>query len=573
MENTPVVQNTDEIKNLYRGEALSQMRILKQEMALGCLSIGRRTTELWDGVIIDCVKCFNREDIYITIPKEVGEVAGEIPVVTSFVLFEETGIATNQIYISFTAVVPGSFPARTSGSVDTSLLYPELSDLEMLIMITGISGSSDFGQSLLVKYHDKMTFVKPGSVIPIRTITYITAIRSDNTHLAFYTSFFVTKNTGNQFGILNYLNSDYGTQQVKLLLLNSPGSITPAFEADYDVHPVLVLRETSINDFEANRNKNDLICYIHNGTTHSGNFYNLIRSGDTLGFTDFGLPSLPDGNYSLLSDTVNWKYEEEIYRVFFPFTLSLWTLSVKTSLSPLLNDTYGFETFIFPAMTCSADKRDLATKVSLSNYNLDSTTVDTVFQGVPNAFIATAAFRFHGSYTGAIPGFLTPFTRFMPVGGTVLVKDNIEYPIAFGYMITEGTLLGSLGLLQQPTILWINGTADETMYTWSGVAAVGLSITKEMVSLEQIPFVPDLGEDSTYSVRKRPLSWMKKIGNFESDNHVLLLQLFPTVPLVGGDTCVSKAQQIIRVKVEGITPVVTLLYYSDASKRISFGGA
>lgn len=58
---------------LYRGPALAQLRILKQEMQLGGLKIGTRTVNLGNGVTCFCKICFNIEEVYIHVPVKPDE--------------------------------------------------------------------------------------------------------------------------------------------------------------------------------------------------------------------------------------------------------------------------------------------------------------------------------------------------------------------------------------------------------------------------------------------------------------------------------------------------------------------
>lgn len=76
---TPILLRADADKNAYRGEAMSQLRILKHEMALGGLTVSARTVRYSNGVIIHCRKSFDSETVDIFIPA-VPKTPEELPV-------------------------------------------------------------------------------------------------------------------------------------------------------------------------------------------------------------------------------------------------------------------------------------------------------------------------------------------------------------------------------------------------------------------------------------------------------------------------------------------------------------
>lgn len=61
---TPIMRGPEE----YRGQALSQLRILKQQMEISGLKVGRREVSLGDGIKCYCEICFNYELVYIVMP-------------------------------------------------------------------------------------------------------------------------------------------------------------------------------------------------------------------------------------------------------------------------------------------------------------------------------------------------------------------------------------------------------------------------------------------------------------------------------------------------------------------------
>lgn len=54
---------------MYRGVALSQLRILKQQMQLGGLVMGNRRVTLLNGVEITCSICYGKEDMWVSLPE------------------------------------------------------------------------------------------------------------------------------------------------------------------------------------------------------------------------------------------------------------------------------------------------------------------------------------------------------------------------------------------------------------------------------------------------------------------------------------------------------------------------
>lgn len=53
---------------LFRGAALAQLNILKQQMELGKLTVGSRTVRLGNGVVVTCSICFNKHDMSVFVP-------------------------------------------------------------------------------------------------------------------------------------------------------------------------------------------------------------------------------------------------------------------------------------------------------------------------------------------------------------------------------------------------------------------------------------------------------------------------------------------------------------------------
>ena len=72
MATTPTMPGAGYEENLYRGQAMAQLRILKQQMAIGGLKIGSRRVDLGNGVTCFCNICFNKEDVYVMVPRVGG---------------------------------------------------------------------------------------------------------------------------------------------------------------------------------------------------------------------------------------------------------------------------------------------------------------------------------------------------------------------------------------------------------------------------------------------------------------------------------------------------------------------
>jgi len=69
---TPILREADADKNKYRGFAMAQLAILREQMRLGGLKIGNRIVSAPDGAVITCSICFNKEDVYVQVPRVVG---------------------------------------------------------------------------------------------------------------------------------------------------------------------------------------------------------------------------------------------------------------------------------------------------------------------------------------------------------------------------------------------------------------------------------------------------------------------------------------------------------------------
>lgn len=92
VEQTPIVRNSSFDKEAYRGLATAQMRILKDYMKVGGLSVYSRIVTLDNGVVITCQKSFNREDIFISVP-QVPYTEVIVKVVSGAFLFDHKQLA------------------------------------------------------------------------------------------------------------------------------------------------------------------------------------------------------------------------------------------------------------------------------------------------------------------------------------------------------------------------------------------------------------------------------------------------------------------------------------------------
>lgn len=118
-ESTPILLRADTVKNAYRGEALSQLRILKREMELGGLTVSARTVKYSNGVIISCRKCFNYETVDIFVPAKVTEITLEYAKLDGFIGHLKSGqlgklpyYDTDSNIYTLTGIAQGGFSAQ-----------------------------------------------------------------------------------------------------------------------------------------------------------------------------------------------------------------------------------------------------------------------------------------------------------------------------------------------------------------------------------------------------------------------------------------------------------------------------
>jgi hypothetical protein len=469
-----------------------------------------------------------------------------------FAVTEETGQLSLRFHTSFPESVPGAFPEFTGDEINLATLYPGLSSIQLALL--GYSPTLD--DQIAAVHHDRIDFYAGAEIA--RTITFITSLRSTDTFLEIW-NFSQFPQEGATWIFLAYLNQSHGVPQVKLMIVPEDAT-EPSWEYDADFGFVQTARDIVSRNWEWFNREGVPFLYFHDTDIHSGNFYGVEESDGTLVAPPFGLPVLPDGTYALLADGVNTKREDYFYRLLSPTGSSLWNTVCKTAIANLIHATYGSEGLIFDDMTARVERRDQSSFDLLDTFSLDPSAVDTTLQGISVDFISHSVYRFHGEYTGAMPSPQQVFSRFLPIGGAVLQSEGIDYPLVIGYMLTENTLSGSYGLIQQPTILWVGGTADDSMFSWDGVDAVGLSITKEIVDGVPVDFTPDAAVWNALNVKKRPLSWLFQFQRWISDGAMMMFHV----------TSWEMAQQVITVKIIDAKPVMTLIRYSHYHQRIAF---
>jgi len=66
---TPILRNAGHEENLYRGRAMAELRILKQQMNIVGLKLGSRKVDFGNGVTCFCNICFGIEEAFVYLPK------------------------------------------------------------------------------------------------------------------------------------------------------------------------------------------------------------------------------------------------------------------------------------------------------------------------------------------------------------------------------------------------------------------------------------------------------------------------------------------------------------------------
>jgi hypothetical protein len=102
---------------LYRGRALSQLRILKQQLALGGLKMGSRTVEIEAGVVVRCEINYDYEiaDIFFVNEK------GELTMTTSTTSTTTSSTTTTTTAGTTTTTTEGSTTTTTTSPWDTTI--------------------------------------------------------------------------------------------------------------------------------------------------------------------------------------------------------------------------------------------------------------------------------------------------------------------------------------------------------------------------------------------------------------------------------------------------------------------
>jgi hypothetical protein len=110
---TPILRDAGYQENLYRGRAMAELRILKQQMGITGLKMGSRTVDIGANVFVHCVVCFNMEDVRLFTRTSNGVVAGVV-VTTTLPTTTTTTSGTT------TTTAPGATTTTTTGATTTT---------------------------------------------------------------------------------------------------------------------------------------------------------------------------------------------------------------------------------------------------------------------------------------------------------------------------------------------------------------------------------------------------------------------------------------------------------------------
>lgn len=149
---TPIVRSGKENgEAAYMGFAQSQMRILIDYMKMANLNTYSRIVTLTNGVVITCKKCFEREDIFISVPVTgTIEYTEEISI-TGIIIHPRSGVLENLIYYEWfhepglgtrieNRIMKGVAGGWRNGSVllDTKYIYP-LKDYDNASLVKSVA--------------------------------------------------------------------------------------------------------------------------------------------------------------------------------------------------------------------------------------------------------------------------------------------------------------------------------------------------------------------------------------------------------------------------------------------------
>lgn len=497
---------------------------------------------------------------------------GRIKIITSFgryAIFQRVASSDAFIYVAWLDDVSPLLPTPGGSQITLGTVYPV------------------FFEQLMELFYDRLKLYDDGSFLD-REVTFANAILATGGEYLKWWTVRLWPIDNDAWGIVGFqlLLADHSTDYTalnyaKIFIL--PEDATTVTETDIDAGKVIhityrvvlppIYTHTIRGADDEGDNDNRLV-YYHDPTTFTGNFYEMTVSGGTLSFTPYGLPDLPSGSFTAGTiGTPEYKADWWYRLISSEKALNIYAAAVRTDLIHYSNYSPDPHTVrLQTTMDCNVKKYDRATKTLQATYNLVPTMVDQILQGVGYPNYGANCNDTLGRVAAGWADFIC--SRFVPVGGTVLVDDaGVEYPILLAIELTQdwmGGVYGGYGsesdrayylsggtprdsaylsVLAQPIILWLGGTASTGMWTWTGVDAVGLPISSAVAG---------------QTIDKQPggmASWDTWIG----DSKTLIAKLNPGMT---NFTTADTDQQIIRVQIAEGIPVVTLLKRSPLTETI-----
>jgi hypothetical protein len=309
--------------------------------------------------------------------------------------------------------------------------------------------------------------------------------------------------------------------KAKIIVYTEAGGISSEFNSAslpivlkrYSVLPTPFVRNLYNSDLLADDERvRKTFMYLHDATTYSGTLYEAVDVEGTFGLAAVALPALPAG-----SRTTN-RYTDHVYDVFSSIEAQHYYVVVFTSDVAVVPQagSYGVNIGFYSTTSLRVEKRKKTDWSLVETYNLTPSAIDRELQGLP----VDAQILNCDSGTAVEASINELLTRFIPVGsdtsvvapngvvsgvapktiGTVLVKGGVEYPLYPVTVITQDYLDfstaakrqgyietptpeyvtangGKIGTLAQAALLWLEAPGTAGGKRWSGVDAVGLSIT------------------------------------------------------------------------------------------------
>jgi hypothetical protein len=493
---TAMVRDAGAEEAAYLGSAKAQMDILRTIMRLGGLNSHSRVVTLANGVTITCKKVFNAEDIYITVPDEIQQHT-ETAIDDRYAVFV-VAYATHRSM--FTPMV---FPAVALGAGQpyTGTFFPVRGDNLAFPLYDGIRTA---GETLL--------FSVPITSTHGESIVWQQLLIQPNTA------------TGRKFNLITYQLAGYvGTySQTTLAKIVLSQSTVNAFEFDFSAQNIFYAAghgRQGVN-FRRLRGVADvdrMIVCVQNDSTHSGQIYEVVESGDTLAFAPFGLDDLAAGNRLTAaiapggSPVAGARHVDWVYDIFTSsasayFYIVKFCCDTAVTYNIYTGNPYPDDVQIFPGMALMVEKRAKSDLTLVTTYNLTPTALDSTLGGWTPAQIS------YNRANGQNDGYTTggdDLTRIAPQGpGFVLIDtDGTEYPILPALVMTQqhfGSPTSARNLIQQSALLWLGGTAGDVAV---GTDSRLLPIAEAVAGLTSIP-----------------LSLMSRIGTAIGDSAHVLLQ-------------------------------------------------